>query len=177
MTELVLSAKRGDKEAFAELIERSKQSMYKIARSFFSEPMDVDDSIAETVLLCWKNIGKLKKPEYFRTWLCRILINTCSSMLSRRRQYVPLDELPENMQPASRGTIPGEDGVSGGDGFSALMEMTDPRYRLVMLLYYGEDFKVSEISEMTGLPPGTVSSHLMRGRQQLAKRLKEEDIL
>ena len=171
MTELVILAKRGDKDAFAELIGRCEQSMYKIARSFFSEPMDIDDSMAQTVMLCWKNINRLKKPEYFKTWLCRILINTCKDMLSKRRGYVPLDELPENMQPADR-TASAE-----GDGFSRLMELADPRYRLVMLLYYGEGFKISEISGMTGLPQGTVSSHLMRGRQQLAKRLKEEDIL
>ena len=99
MTELVLSAKRGDKEAFSELIRRSEQTMYKIARSYFSEPMEIDDCIAETVCLCWKNIGKLKKPEYFRTWLCRILINTCGRMLRQRHDCVSLDELPENMQP------------------------------------------------------------------------------
>ena len=170
MTELVLSAKRGDKDSFARLIELNRQTMYKIARSFFSEPMDIDDSIAETVLLCWKNIGKLKRPEYFRTWLCRILINTCKDMISQRRDHISLDELPENMQPAD------STARTEGDGFAALMELTDPRYRLVMLLYYGEGFKVSEISGLTGLPQGTVSSHLMRGRQQLAKRLKEDDI-
>ena len=97
MTELVLSAMRGDKQAFTELIGQSEQTMYKIARSFFDEPMDIDDSIAETVLLCWQNIGGLRHPEYFRTWLCRILINTCKKMLAQRRDHVPLDALPENM--------------------------------------------------------------------------------
>ena len=171
MTELVLLAMRGDKDAFAELIGRCEQTMYRIARSYFSEPMDIDDSIAQTVMLCWKNIGGLKRPEYFRTWLCRILINTCKSMLSRKRDCVSLDELPESMQPADRHA------KAEGDGFSQLMELADPRYRTVMLLYYGEGFGIREISELTGLPQGTVSSDLMRGRRQLAKRLKEEDLL
>ena len=171
MTELVLAAKRGDKQAFTELIGLSRQTMYKIARSYFSEPMDIDDSISETICLCWQNIVKLKKPEYFKTWLCRILINVCNKMLSQRRDHVSLDELPENLQPAAKND------PADRDEFTRLIELIDSRYRTVMVLYYSEGFRVNEISELTGLPQGTVSSHLLRGRRQLAQKLKEEDLI
>lgn len=170
MTELVLLAKRGDKQAFAALIERNKQSLYKIARSYFSEPMDIDDAVAETICLCWKNIGTLRKPEYFKTWLCRILINTCNKMRASVKDTVPLDDMREYEIPAA------PDGTDNNDGFSRLMELAGDRYRLVLLLYYGEGFKISEISGLTGMPQGTVSSYLKRGREQLARRLKEEDL-
>lgn len=88
MTDPVISAQRGDKKAFTELIEQNTRCLYKIARSYFREPMDVDDCVAETICLCWKKIGQLRKPEYFRTWLCRILINVCNAMLANKERCI-----------------------------------------------------------------------------------------
>lgn len=168
MTDLVLSAQQGDKQAFTQLIEQNKATMYKIARTYFREPMDIEDSISETILLCWKKLGQLRQPEYFRTWLCRILINTCISMARSRRGCVSLDDLREDELPAALDSM---------DDFSLLIELADSRYRLVLLLFYGERLKVSEISEVTNMPEGTVKSSLKRGRDQLAKRLREENLI
>ena len=171
LTKLVTAAQNGDKQAFTELMELCAATMYKIARSFFREPMDIDDSIAETVMLCWKNLGSLKKPEYFKTWLCRILINTCITMRSSNEDHISLDSLTENEHPAT------QDQLDQSDDFSFLMELTDQRFRLVMILFYGEGFKISEISEMTGMPQGTVSSYLKRGRDTLAEKLRKEKLI
>lgn len=62
---LVKRAKRGDAEAFIELIEGNKQSMYKVARGFLREKEDVADAMAETVLNCFEKIGSLKQDSYF----------------------------------------------------------------------------------------------------------------
>lgn len=168
MTDTVISAQRGDKQAFTELIGQNRQCLYKIARSYFREPMDIDDCVSEAICICWDKLGQLRKPEYFRTWLCRILINVCRSMLAKRSDCVSFDELREDELPAAVDTM---------DDFSLLVGLTDKHYRLPLVLYYGEGFKISEISEMTGIPEGTVSSYLKRGREQLAKRLREENLI
>lgn len=168
MTELVRMAQQGSAEAFARLIERNKQSMYKVARAYFSEPMDVDDAIAETALACWTSIGRLRQPENFRTWLIRILINKCNDLISQRRSCVSLDELPESEQPVCE---------SGQTDFESLIAMLDERYRPVLVLYYAEGFRIREISESTGMPEGTVSSYLKRGREQLARVLRKDGTL
>ena len=168
MTELVKLAQRGSAEAFARLIERNKQSLYKVARAYFSEPMDVDDAISETVLACWTSIRRLRQPENFRTWLIRILINKSNDMLAKRRGCVSLDELPEAAQPVCN-----DERID----FESLISLLDERYRPVIVLYYAEEMRIREISEATGLPEGTVSSHLRRGREQLARILRKDGTL
>ncbi len=168
MIELIRMAQRGNPEAFARLMERSKQSMYKVARAYLSIPMDVDDAISEAVLTCWVSIGKLRQPEYFRTWLVRIVINKCKDILSERCSTVPLEQLAESEQPSV---------YDESTDFDRLIMMLDERYRPVLVLYYGENMRIREISEATGIPEGTVSSHLKRGREQLAERLRKDGII
>ena len=164
---LIYKSQKGDKEAFTELIALNRQSMYKVARAYLSQPEDIDDALSEAVMRCWKNISTLKHPEYFKTWLIRILINCCKEQLRTSKKYISLDEVNPSDIPYSQ-----DEG-----NISDIIGMADERYRLVLLLYYGEDFKVKEISEITGLPVRTVSSHLKRGREQLAQKLREEGIL
>ena len=80
MKELISRAQSGDPEAFIQLIELNKQSLYKVAKGYFSERMDVEDAISETVSVCWEQISTLRNPEFFKTWLIRILINKCNDI-------------------------------------------------------------------------------------------------
>ena len=84
MERLVKRAKRGDAEAFIELIEQSKQSMYKVARGFLKDEEDVADAMSETVLTCYEKIGALKQDAYFKTWMIRILMNHCKDILRKQ---------------------------------------------------------------------------------------------
>ncbi len=168
MIELVIKARNGDKSAFGILIEKHKQSMYKIARTYFSEPMDIDDAMGEAVLSCWKNIHTLREPKHFKTWLIRILINKCNEMASLHKDCVSLDSLSEYELPITQ--------PEHSDDFS-IIDAAEPKYRLVLLMYYGEGFKIREISDLTGLPQGTVSSQLKRGREQLAEKLAKEGLI
>ena len=56
---LVKKAKKGDAEAFIELIEKNKLSMYRVARGFLKEEEDVADAMSETVLTCYEKVGSL----------------------------------------------------------------------------------------------------------------------
>lgn len=166
MTELVERAMAGDAEAFIELAESCKQSLYKVARGFLSEPMDIDDAVADTVMTCWERIGTLRSPEYFKTWLVRIMINKCSDILRARKRTVSLECVGEETR-----------GVSGDMSarldFESLVDMLDERCRAIFVLYYSEGFSISEISGLLGVPVGTVGSRLKRGREQLRSILEK----
>ena len=77
---LILRARNGDADAFVELMERNKQSMYKTAKAWLSQEEDVADAISETILDCFEHLDTLREPRYFKTWLVRILINNCSNI-------------------------------------------------------------------------------------------------
>lgn len=72
---LIKKARQHDSAAFSQLMQQHGQSMYKVARAILKNDEDVADAMQETALSCWEKIGTLKKEQYFKTWLIRILIN------------------------------------------------------------------------------------------------------
>ena len=95
MNLLVKRARSGDKEAFVQLMEESKLSLLAAARAILKDEEDVADAMQETVLTAFQKLCTLREEKYFKTWLIRILINHCYTIL-RRRKTVPLsDFLPE----------------------------------------------------------------------------------
>ena len=159
MEKLVNMAKRGDTEAFTQLMQSQMQNMYKTARSILSQDEDVADAISDTILACWEQLGSLKHDGYFRTWMTRILLNKCNDILRKRKQMVWMDEIPE--------TPDVDVGFENSEWKEALNSLSE-NFRLVVMLYYIEGFKTSEISQILDIPEGTVRSRLARGREQLA---------
>ena len=166
MEELLRRAQAGDAEAFIQIIERNKPSLYKVARGFFSEPMDIEDVLSETVLSCWEYLPQLRKPEYLKTWLIRVLINRCTDVKRREARVVTMETLPET---------PTQDPDPGNLGFESLINCLPRDYRPVMILFYGEGFTIKEIAKLLQLPAGTVSTRLKRGRERLADILKGKE--
>ena len=154
--DLIKSARSGDTEAFIALIEAHRQSLYKVARGFFSEPMDIEDAISETVISCWEHLSTLKRPE----------TNKCTDIKRQRKNIVPLELLPE-----AAAISPAPDALN----FESLIHPLSPPYRVVMILHYSEGYKAREIAEMLGLSLGTVTSRLKRGREQLAGILEGKE--
>ena len=90
---LVKKAQQGDARAFVRLIEINKQSMYKIARSYFTNDKDIADAIQDTIETCYRSIRHLADPGYFRTWMTRILINKCIDIIRKNKKEHPVSEL------------------------------------------------------------------------------------
>ena len=108
-------------------------------------------------------MNMLRKTEYFKTWMTRILINHCYDILRERSDYVDLDCCEE---PAQCDEYNIE--------FKEALSSVDERYRLPMELYYGQGFKVKEIAEILSMPPNTIKTYLSRGRKQIAKYYGKE---
>lgn len=160
MDHLILEAKRGDPDAFSALMQSQMQNMYKAARAILNSDEDAADAIADTILICWEKLGQLKKPEFFRTWMTRILINKCKDIIRRRKRYSFVEEVPDVSVQEE-----GFENVEWKDALNCLEE----KYRLVTVLYYVEGFSTVEIGEMLGMPDSTVRSRLSRARRKLAQ--------
>ena len=135
------------------------ENMYKAARSVLCNDEDIADAISDTILVCWEKFSQLKEDRYFRTWMTRILLNKCTDILRKRKQMVWMDEIPE--------TPDVDAGFENSEWKEALNSLSE-NFRLVVMLYYIEGFKTSEISQILDIPEGTVRSRLARGREQLA---------
>ena len=79
----VKRAKRGDKEAFCNLVRVNKVAIYRVAKSILNKEEDIEDAVSEAILKAYKNIPKLKNEEFFKTWLIRIVINESNNLYKK----------------------------------------------------------------------------------------------
>ncbi len=166
MKQLAKRAMRGDSDAFAQLIELNTQSMYKVARAYFKNDEDVADAMGETTLTCFEKISTLRNTEYFKTWLLRILINQCNQMIREKSREVTTAEFSEIMDESSQYTLV---------EFKELLGQMDEKYRVVLVLYYVEGFKIKEIAELLDMKENTVKTRLKRGKASLKKEYESLD--
>lgn len=166
MQELVEKAVRGDADAFLELMERNTLSMYKTARGILKNDNDAADAIQDTILASFERIHTLKNPQYFKTWLIRILINECNQILRHYKKVNTIEEVPET---------PRQDKSLAEFEFKEMLEQVDEKYRVVLVLYYEQGFKISEIAELLELNENTVKTRLARAREQIRSVYFQED--
>lgn len=154
---LIKRAREHDADAFIQLIEENKTSLYKVAKSYLKNEEDVADAMQDTILSAFEHIDELKTVSYFKTWLTRILINHCTNIVRRQRRMVSMAEAEE---PA--GSL-----VESDYEFYELLRELPEKDRIIFLLYYGEGFNTREISEILDWNENTVKSRLLRGRKKL----------
>lgn len=81
MNTLLKKAQQHDAESFVALMQEHTKDMYKISYAILSNSEDAADAMQDTILTCWKKLGTLKHDDYFKSWLTRILINNCNTIL------------------------------------------------------------------------------------------------
>lgn len=155
---LVKKAKQKDPDAFTELMQLYLKDMYKTALSILMNDEDAADAIGDTILACWEKINTLKAPQYFKTWMTRILINNCYKIRKNAGNTGTLEEYEE---PA----VYDEYNLELKEALSSL----DEKYRIIMILFYSEGYRVNEIAEILKIPKSTVLTRLHRGRKKLAQ--------
>ena len=165
---LVTSARAGDDEAFTEIIRRRHAKIRQYMRYLSGHAADGDDLAQQVLLRAWKGIRKLRTTAAFDGWLRRIMLTTWIDKAKRRKldfeSLVDTDELPAHAQSPH----------SAIDLVEALAELTHGA-RLCVVLAYHDGYTHEEIAEVTGLPVGTVKSHIVRGAARLRSRLESYD--
>lgn len=158
---LIKRAKKHDKAAFQKLMEQQGPALYKTAKAILKNDEDVADAMQETALTCWEKINTLKKDEYFKTWLTRILINHCNTIYRQRKRLVSDESLPEAcFRDESYAN------VEWGEFLNGLEE----KYRIVVILYYVQGFKTREIAEIIGINQSTVRGRLSKAREKMEQQ-------
>ena len=124
--------------------------LYHISYAMLRNESDCEDAVQEALLRAWQKRGTLRDMAAFRSWLCRIVANTCTELL-RRKQRTTLTDIPEEM-PA-----PQSDAIDHMAVMDALAELT-PQMRVCMTLHYLDGWRVPEIAQMLDIPEGTVKN-------------------
>lgn len=168
MSQLVKKAQRGDKNAFITLMEEQKQTMYKVAVGILRNDADAADAMQDTVLSCYENLQSLREPKYFQTWMTRILINHCNRIIAERKKVIPMDSYleKENIRNVQESA---DELLTINEEFLEMLKQLEEKYRIVLLLYYVEEFSIKEISCILQLNENTIKTRLARGRGHFRK--------
>ena len=114
-----------DRQFFIASAQAMERSMYCIARSYLRCEADCEDALQNALLRAWEKRNTLREERYFRTWLTRILINSCKETLRRQKRETPAADFPEAAAPQ------GSDPVL----WEALRAL-DEKYRVTVILHY-----------------------------------------
>ena len=165
---LVKRATKGDRQAFEKLMDIYFDRLCREAYIRCKYEEDVKEIVQETIYKAYRNIRSLKEPQYFKTWLSRILINVANDYL-RNKGMVDL-ELDETSYVKE---VVIEDKIEIKiDLYNAIDEPED-KYKDAVILRYIDDLKIEDISKILDRPVNTIKTHLRKALKDMKKMLKE----
>ena len=144
-------------------VESVRIKLYKTALMYLGSESLALDAVDEAVYkaLCGK--WKLRQPEFFDTWISRILINECHNELRRQKRYHPLNELPETVT-EEFDSLPLKE---------ALRRLPKDLKDVIILRFFA-GYSVAETAQTLHIPTGTVATRQRKALQLLRLELEEE---
>lgn len=155
---LVKKAKKGDGEAFIQLISQYELTLYRTAKRLGLKDEDIADLIQDTILTAFEKIKSLKEEKYFNTWICRILLNNCYRFMKKDKRSLLLDTATlHELQHQDKNSLEFDEALNG----------LSEGQRIALTLYYVNGLTTKEISEFLHESEGTIKSRISRAKQQL----------
>jgi len=156
---LVERARRGDHDAFAELVRARVARLDAAARLILRDRELAADATQEAFIRAWRNLPGLRDPDRFDGWLHRLLVRSCIDALRHRRARPAEVELQSTDGPAY--PDPARDVVDRELIDDALRRL-DPTWRAVVVLHFFLGMSLPEAAATLGIPLGTAKSRLHR---------------
>lgn len=150
-------------EEFIKRIESVRTKLFKTALLYLDSDALALDVIDETVYKALCARWKLRHPEFFDTWITRILINECYNELRRQKRFCPLEELPE-IATEEFDSLPLKE---------ALRHLPKDLKDVIILRFF-TGYTVSETAQTLKIPIGTVATRQRKALQLLRLELDEE---
>lgn len=163
---LVALARSGNDQAFAELVSRHQSKLRNLLRRLSNDPALADDLAQEAFLEAWRSIKNLQSSGAFGFWLKRVAINTWLKHARIKDPLDAVDDKPDVPAIIERSSMDEEIDL---DRALATLSKSE---RLCIVLSYHQGMSHGSIAQFTGMPLGTVKSHINRGLQQLRKLLR-----
>ncbi len=151
---------------FDNIYEQYKNMVYHLAISYLKNPIDAEDIVQNVFLKLHKNLKKITSEEYLKNWLIKVTINECKTNLFsyyKRKVRLFINNEEESIKANSH----------NNDVLHSIF-LLPKQDRLIIHLYYYENYKVKEIANILNMKETTVKQRLFRNREKLKDILKEE---
>lgn len=165
---LVKKAVKGDAGAFLALTKKHHNGLYRTAYGMLGNEHDAADALQESLLKAYRDMGKLRDPQMFKSWMYRILTNRCIDIIRQRQRTTPVEN------------VWGSDSAEHLDNswdakmdVSRALEELDEQHRTVVVLRFFQDMSLNDISVVLNCPVGTVKSRLHRALQKMKSALSD----
>lgn len=154
-----------NREFFIGNANKYKDTIYRIALNFFGNSFDADDIVQEVLLKLYESDKSFENDEHIRNWLIRVTINQCKNLLRLpwQKRNVSLEEWSGSIE---------FEYTEQSELFAQVMNLAE-KYRVILYLFYYEDFSVKKISSLLRISESTVTTRLSRARKKLKQKLLE----
>ena len=146
------------------IINRYGDMLYRLCVLMLKNESDAEDVVQETIIKYYQKAPSFESAEHEKAWLLRVAANGCRDALRFRKRHPQIDE-------GSLGKIacdPSDSGIL--EALTAVPET----YRLVLSLYYIEEYRIHDIAKIIKRTPSAVKMRLQKGRKLLEKIYREE---
>lgn len=172
--ELVRAAQGGDAASLGVLLERHRAPLYALALGILGRGPEAQDAVQDASVVALSTIDRLREPEAVGAWLRSVVRNLCYTRLRKSREQVAFDEPTAHLRWEDHELSAEEyiDQLAMREWvWTALSELPEALRVTAMLRYFGSYASYEEISQILGVPVGTVSSRLSQVRAKLADAL------
>lgn len=180
---LMQRVKRGEREAFTDLVEKWKQPVMNFIFGTLRDETEAEDLAQNTFIQVWKSRDRYERTAKFSTWLFTIARNLCLNELRRRSRHpaesledsgADQDDQPQRQYEDKNMALPTDDVLHGELAVkieAALAELPENQ-RTAILLCRQDDVSYEEIAEILGCSLSATKSIIHRGRETLKEKLK-----
>ena len=168
--DLVLRARRGDADAFGELVRRYQTSVFNVCYRLTGERREAEDLAQEAFIRAYERLERFDPDRPFGPWMRRVAANHCLNRLSSQTPLaVPLNEERDEDDLSRPETIREE--KEQAEFVRAAILTLPPNYRAVIELRHFQELSYDEIASTLNMPLSDVKSHLFRARKLLAEKV------
>lgn len=174
--ELIAAAIDGSESAFAGLVDRYKDRLYRLLGRYCRDPVECEDLLQDVFLKVFRKLHTFQGESAFFTWLYRIAVNAATDHLSRashRRLRLVGDDAVLDV---GSGPDQAPDAPLASAELAAvtrsIVDSLPEKFRTVLVLREFEDLSYTEIAEVLQVRMGTVESRLFRARQRVKEALE-----
>ena len=172
--DLILRARRGETQAFGELVLRYQAAVFNVCYRLMGERREAEDMAQEAFIRAYARLESYDAERPFGPWMRRVAANLCINRLESLPAAQPeVDEERDPDDPAQRPEAVTEQRDEAGRLRMALSSLP-PHYRVVLELRHYQELSYDEIAESLQLPLSDVKSHLFRARKLLAEKLNHD---
>lgn len=164
---LLERARLGDPRAFADLIRGFDHGFRVLAYRLLGDSQEMDDVLQEAYVKAFRGLPRFRGQSTLRTWLYRVVYNTCLDQLKRGRPET--QAMPPGLGAAA--PDPAEI-VATRSALEEALAALAPIERAAVLLVDAEGLSYDDAAAIVGVAPGTIASRLSRARASLRRTLR-----